>query len=244
MKNVNSSELRVFGIGLPKTGLTSLSSLMQTIGFLNDMAGRQMQRLYFVRKEYETILEHYDFGNFFCDGPTCLMYREIFYKYERGAKFILTVRRDSQLWLDSMKRHNLYAGVKNKTRWIFGRFYPVGFDDEFKAYYEQHNSDVIKFFEDHNALDLLLVLRCDEPGAVARVSKFLGVSFPISEFPRENVSSANRRGLSNFAKKHYNRVAQALYAFVAPRIPVRLREPARPIDLSGHRSQDPESIQT
>ena len=203
-----------------------------------------MRRWFFVGKEYQKLLERYDAGVYFCDGPTCLMYREAFYKYGRDARFILTVRKDSQLWLDSLKRHNLYAGVKNKTRWIFGRFYPYGFDDEFKGYYEQHNRDVVKFFEDHNASDLLLVLRCDEPGAVARVSEFLRVSFPISEFPWENVSSANRRGLSNFAKKHYNQVVQALYAIVAPRIPVRLRQPARPIDLSGDRSQDPGSIQT
>jgi hypothetical protein len=238
MNDPNSSRMRVFGIGLPKTGLTSLARLMQTIGFLNDSVGRQLQRRYFVEKDYSTILNHYDSGVFFCDGPTCMMYKEAFYKYGRDAKFILTVRRDAQLWLDSLKRHNMYAGVKNKTKWIFGRFYPVGFDDELKSYYERHTRDAIKFFEDHEASDLLLVLRCDEPGAVARVSEFLGVSFPVGEFPHENVSPANRRGLSNFAKKYYNLVAQALYARVAPRIPIRLRQPSRPIDLSGDRLRD------
>jgi len=216
---------------------------MGTLGFRNGGAGRQMRRSFFVDKDYRRIIECYDSGSFFCDGPTCLMYREAFYRYGRNARFILTVRRDSQLWVDSLKRHNLYAGAKNKTRWIFGRFYPHGFEDEFKAYYERHNKDVVQFFEDQNAADLLLVLRVDEPDAVARISKFLGVSFPIVEFPHENASSTSRRGLSNLAKKLYNQVAQAVYAFVAPHIPVRIRQPARPIDLSGGRLPNAESNQ-
>jgi hypothetical protein len=61
--------MRVFGIGLPKTGLTSLARLMQTIGFLNDSVGRQLQRRYFVEKDYSTILNHYDSGVFFLRRP-------------------------------------------------------------------------------------------------------------------------------------------------------------------------------
>lgn len=239
MKDQISSEPRVFGVGLPKTGLTSLSTLMRTIGRENTGAGKQMRRWFFVDKDYQKLLERYDSGNYFCDGPTCLMYREAFYRYGRGARFILTVRNDAKTWLDSLKRHSLYAGVKNKMRWMFGRFYPFGFDDEFKAYYEEHNRDVVKFFADQNASELLLVLRCDEPSGLARLSEFLGVSFPVDQFPRENVSSPNRRGMTNFAKRHYNRIGQALYVLVAPRVRVRFREPARPIDLSGARSPTP-----
>jgi hypothetical protein len=236
MKDQTSTEPRVFGIGLPKTGLTSLSTLMRTIGRENTGAGKQMRRWFYIDKDYQKLLERYDSGTYFCDGPTCFMYREAFYRYGRNARFILTVRKDSQLWLDSLKRHSLYAGVKNKMRWMFGRFYPYGFDDEFKAYYDEHNSTVAKFFAEQNASELLLILRCDEPTALARLSAFLGVIFPVDQFPRENVSSPNRRGMTNFAKRHYNRIGQALYALVAPRMSVRLPEPARPVDLSGARS--------
>jgi cytochrome b561 len=65
------------------------------------------------------------------------------------------------------------------------------------------------------------------------------VTFPVDQFPRENVSSPNRRGMTNFAKRHYNRIGQALYLLVAPRIRLRFREPARPIDLSDKRSPTP-----
>lgn len=78
MKDQISSEPRVFGVGLPKTGLTSLSSLMRTIGRENTGAGKQMRRWFFVDKDYQKLLERYDSGNYFCDGPTCLMYREAF----------------------------------------------------------------------------------------------------------------------------------------------------------------------
>jgi hypothetical protein len=220
---------------MPKTGLTSLTYLMRSIGCRNDGGDRRMRRWYFVAHDYESVLARYDTDVFFSDGPTCLMYKEIFHKYGRAARFILTERKTSAVWLESLKRHNLYAGVNNKTRWIFGRFYPHGFDDEFKSYYERHNRDVVQFFDDNGAADLLLVLRCEEPGALARISEFLGVEFPVDEFPRMNVSSATRPGATNFLKRNYNRVVQAVYGAVAPRLPFRLREAALPLDLRSER---------
>jgi hypothetical protein len=230
MNTIFSQDLHVFGVGLPKTGLTSLARLMKTIGC--DAGGRegQARRAFFIDQDYQKVLALYEMGRFFSDGPTCLMYKLIYEKYGRSGRFILTVRRDADTWFASLKRHNLYAGVKNKHRWIFGRFYPHGFDDELKAYYERHNAEVATYFAERGASDLLLTLCCDEADALQKVSDFLGVEFPVAEFPKENVSSANRPGLTNHLKKSYNQIAQTLYGAVAPRLAIRLRAAARPVE--------------
>ena len=168
MNTIFSQDLYVFGVGLPKTGLTSLARLMKTIGC--DAGGRegQARRAFFIDQDYLKVLALYEMGRFFSDGPTCLMYKLIYEKYGRSGRFILTVRRDADTWFASLKRHNLYAGVKNKHRWIFGRFYPHGFDDELKAYYERHNAEVATYFAERGASDLLLTLCCDEADALQK----------------------------------------------------------------------------
>ena len=225
-----SQDLHVFGVGLPKTGLTSLARVMETIGC--DAGGRegQARRAFFVDQDYQKVLALYEMGRFVADGPTCLMYKVLYEKYGRSARFVLTVRRDADTWFASLKRHNLYAGVKNKHRWIFGRFYPHGFDDELKAYYERHNAEVTAYFAERGASDLLLTLCCSDADALQKLSDFLGVEFPVTQFPKENVSTKNRPGLTNHLKKRYNRIVQAAYAAVAPRLAIRLRPAARPIE--------------
>lgn len=210
---------KVFGVGLQKTGLTSLRRLMRRCG-LNARAGNATQRRnFFVLRDYDAVLRHYDTADFFCDWPTPLMYRLAYEKYGENSLFILTVRKDSQTWFESLKRHNAFAHpLRNKHHRIFGRYYPHGFDQEHIAYYERHNREVVRFFKERAAQNQLLVVQVDEPQAVARVTQFLRIKTEITEFPHRNASQVNRPGIGNWLKKHYNDIVQELYAQHAPRI--------------------------
>ena len=209
---------KIFGIGLQKTGTTSLRTLMRLNGLKESSYPRQEHDI-FLYKNYSKVLNNYDSATFFSNAGNSLMYKLAFEKYGNNSRYILTIRRDSQLWIDSLKRHSLYAHpIKHKNYRAFGRFYPHGFEDEHKAYYERHNAEVIRFFSERNASHLLLVLRIDEPGAVERLSTFLGVHFNEKEFPRDNVSTRERPGFSNRLKKNYNSIVQPLYGLIAPRL--------------------------
>ena len=215
---------RIFCIGLPKTGLTSLLLTLLSLGYDGKGRTRALSRHFFAGRHRE-ILEFYDKHQVFADHPTFLMYKLAFERYGRDARFILTTRHSSQVWFESLKRHNTYAHpIKHKHRKTFGRFYPHGFDQEHKAYYERHIEEVERFFADQGAEDRLLTLSVDAPDAVPRLLEFLGVESDLTEFPHANQSRPRNKSIGNRIKEHYNALAQPLYGAVAP---VIFRAPAR-----------------
>jgi hypothetical protein len=223
---------KVFGIGLQKTGLTSVLRLMQGLGIKARGADIRQKRNFCKQNDYDAVLKYYDTADFFCDWPTPLMYRAIWKKYGDKALFILTIRKDSRAWFESLKRHNAYAHpFKNKHHWVFGRYYPHGFDEEHISYYERHIQDVLRFFEQRGASKQLLVLRVDEPQAVSKLADFLGITIERERFPHENKSAQNRPGIGNWFKRHYNPIAQGLYARYAPRILKATPRQIFPIDI-------------
>jgi len=160
------------------------------------------------------------------------MYKATFAKYGKRARFILTVRKDADTWFESLKRHNRYAHpIMNKHKWIFGRYYPHGFDVEHKAYYEQHIREVVEFFESQGASDQLLIIRVDDPESISKLSKFLGIEIPFDKFPRENVSAGDRRDIGSIFKWNYNKVVLPLYERYAPRLARKSPRQIRPIDM-------------
>ena len=97
-----SQESKVFGIGLSKTGTTSLHAALEILGY---RAGT-------FRHMRDLGLDHWFRGDFspnylkdldaVTDLPVATWFRELDIRYP-GSKFILTVRpRDS--WLQSIKR--------------------------------------------------------------------------------------------------------------------------------------------
>jgi len=233
---LNPVGAKVFCVGLQKTGLTSLLRLMPEFGLNARGSDATQRRNFFRRRDYDAVLRYYDTADFFCDWPTPLMYQLAYEKYGDKALFILTVRKDSLTWCESLKRHNAYAHpIKNKHRWVFGRYYPHGFDQEHIAYYEHHNRQVVRFFEERGARNQLLVIRVDEPQAVAKIADFLGIKIELAEFPHANASRGDRPGIGNRLKWHYNNLILELYARYAPRILKSVPRQLLPIEPGTHR---------
>lgn len=225
-------DFKVFGVGLQKTGLTSTLRLLQRSGVNARGTNLPLRRQFLRKRDYRGVLDYYDSADFHCGWPTPLMYKVAFAKYGKKARFILTVRKDAETWFQSLKRHNRYAHpILNRNKWVFGRYYPHGFDAEHKAYYEQHVREVQEFFAAQGASDQLLVLRVDEPDAIEKLSQFLGIEIPFDKFPRENVSAGNRRDLGSVFKWNYNKIVQPLYGMIAPRLSRGAARQIRPIDM-------------
>lgn len=220
---------KVFGIGLPKTGLTSMLVFARDLGLRAEGRSRRGYGLLRAGRPAE-ILDLFETAEFWCDVPVPLLYRLAWARFP-GARFVLTKRRDARTWYDSLLRHNRFAHpLKNKNHWIFGRYYPHGFAEEHMAYYERHNAEAEAWLSARGAP--LLILEVDQPGAAARFAAFVGRETARTAFPRENVSAKRGlKGLSDAFKLRYNALAQPVYAALAPRLwpgPARQLLPLEP----------------
>jgi len=163
----------IFGIGLPKTGTSSLTNALYELGYTclhdarfvkytiaeNRNAGRHM--LYGLTDKYDA----------FCDSPIPWMFKDIDAEYP-GSKFIYTVRAKAE-WLVSRVAH-------------FGGTY-----DTHARKYKEHMREVIEHFKDRED-DILVYNLCAGLGWEP-LCQFLNVDVPDVPFPHKNITTAARR---------------------------------------------------
>ena len=193
---IESIPTRIFGIGMHKTGTTSLNSAMKTLGF--DSAHWQnahwAKRIWNEMQEFgysHTLEKHYTLS----DLPITLLYEKLDKAYP-NSKFILTIR-DECSWIKSVENHwnpelNQYRHQWNKDpfthkvhKLLYGQ---KGYNRElFLERYRRHNKEVLEYFKDRP--NDLLVLKIDENTGWNKLCKFLNVLKPKKKkFPKMNVS--------------------------------------------------------
>ena len=101
---------KIFCIGYPKTGTTSINKALSTLGFPSaKFQSRKFYKFLKDNKNYEDFIKKGSFIKFikrhhsFSDWPIFLFYRELD-KMFPNSKFILTTRANEQDWLDSQQR--------------------------------------------------------------------------------------------------------------------------------------------
>lgn len=184
---------KVFGIGLNKTGTKSLAAGLTRLGYRGTtydlaltravMSGR-MRPVWRVVRRYDC----------FEDWPWPLIFRQLDERYP-GSKFILTTRRDSETWLQSLKRHAERTGPTEFRRLIYGYEMPDGHEREHIRFYEEHNAAVRSYFQDRP--DQLLEVCWETGDGWAELCPFLGLPVVAEEsFPHRNASpGTGGRGL-------------------------------------------------
>jgi tetratricopeptide (TPR) repeat protein len=87
---------KIFVIGLTKTGTTSISSALETLGYLT---------AHYLNPFTSEMLDENDAPVFdaMSDTPVCIMFESLFYTFP-NSRFIWTLR-DLQSWQDSFSRH-------------------------------------------------------------------------------------------------------------------------------------------
>ena len=97
---MNSRQSKIFGVGLSKTGTTSLARALEILGYkTRDYLGVTR----YSPSDLSSIdLQIIDSNDAFTDTPIPSFYRELDTRYP-GSKFILTVR-DTDDWLQSCKK--------------------------------------------------------------------------------------------------------------------------------------------
>lgn len=164
---------KIFGIGLSKTGTTTLTQALEILG---------CTATHFPRSDRE--IE-------FCDAATDAPVADIFEQLDirfPGSKFIYTVREREQ-WLRSCEK---YYSIRQRQpddialelrRKFYGQ---AEFDRErFAAGYDRHHERVLSYFADRPG-DLLILDICGEDAGWPLLCRFLEKSVPDTPFPRAN----------------------------------------------------------
>jgi hypothetical protein len=186
---------KVFGIGLSRTGTTSLNTALCALGIKSIHFPNDVQTYHeLMEARYNlTVLKTYQ-G--ITDTPVVPIYPQLDKIYP-GSKFILTIR-DKESWLNSVQRHWEMSGwvrgnpglytVTEYGYWAFNRISVYGcvvFDrDRFSCVYDMHNRNVRQYFTDRRQ-DLLVLNICGGDGW-GPLCKFLDKPVPSVSFPYDN----------------------------------------------------------
>ena len=175
---------KVFGVGMHKTGTTSLAAALNALGFpcIHWHSPGWARRVW----GHPDALDPWRAA---CDIPVALMYRELDEAFP-GSKFVLTVR-NLDAWMISVSKHFSREGNPHRDSWnrdrvthrlhtaIYGR---RDFDYiAMQAAYYGHNRAVMEYFRDRPGD--LLVMRGHEWLPLA---EFLGVEAPRGKYPHES----------------------------------------------------------
>lgn len=189
---------KIFCVGMNKTGTESTKAALIELGFqfapqfpaemmLKDWAERRFDKLIDFCYDYQC----------FKDIPFSLPYTfQILDTYYPHSKFILTIRDNSQVWFESIKRFHGKLFSQGKTPswedldsasyvyqgWMAEASKYIFQADEYGLYdrsryievYEFHNQMVIEYFRYRS--DALLVINIASEGAYEQLCKFLVVS--------------------------------------------------------------------
>jgi len=185
-------EKKVFGIGLSKTGTSSLSSALTLLNF---------STAHWTNPYSHDLLTEGDIPLFdsLTDISISHQYKEIYRQYP-NAKFVLSSRSVEE-WEKSFLIHyqrSLHAASFDNLKEIITNHQPPRFGQRYidmhQALYFQHpnlqeayfahEQDVLSFFEGKE--DQLLVLDVSKPNALQNLSEFLEVDCPQSNFPHVN----------------------------------------------------------
>ncbi len=177
--------MKVFGIGLNKTGTKTLGECMRILGYRNTSFDPELLRAW-EKHDLEPIFRVSDRFDSFEDWPWPLMYKEFDERYP-GSKFILTTRRDPETWFESLCRHADMTGPTEARRIAYGFEMPHGRKDHHIRLYLGHIASVTGYFRSRPG-QLLEV--CWETGSGwTALCGFLGIPKPPEiPFPHKNPS--------------------------------------------------------
>jgi hypothetical protein len=185
---------RIFGIGMQKTGTTSLHHALTKLGYLSEhwqTAGWARQVWEEMQAGTSAALERYYAVS---DLPMPILFRQLDQAYP-GSKFILTLRDEGD-WLRSARDHFSFGKNPERQFWdewpfthkahmlMYGR---KTFDEGvFLERYRRHTAEVLEHFRGRP--DDLLVLTLSSRDPWAHLCKFLSVPVPSGAYPMANVS--------------------------------------------------------
>jgi len=176
--------MKVFGVGLNKTGTTSLAAGLRRLGFRHLFKPLALLKAW-REGDAQTVFEAIEAHDSFEDWPFPLMAETLLERYGEQARFVLTERSSPRIWLESLKSHALTTPPEHARRLAYGVEYPHTHEARLMQIYARHSDHVRALFKARAAEDQLLALRWNEPGAWEKLCGFLGRE-PLGVTPHRN----------------------------------------------------------
>ena len=171
--------MKIFGIGLPKTGSSSLKHALWELGF---------------KKGGVYLMDDPD-AEVFVGDYNCLpmgKYKSLDEKYP-DARFILTARQTPETWYTSVERwaekYKDHEGLRKQRKSMYGYEMPVR--EPFIRMYEDHLDNVWDYFANKYPEDWetkLLQVSWDSGDGWLTLCQFLGAPVPEKDFPHKNIN--------------------------------------------------------
>jgi 3'-phosphoadenosine 5'-phosphosulfate (PAPS) 3'-phosphatase len=184
---MTTGKSKLFGIGLSKTGTTSLANALQILGYKTK---DNMGVVKYATGDLSSVdLDVVDAHDALTDTPIPSFYRALDARYP-GSKFILTVR-DSEGWLTSCKKQFTQRFAERQTdahKRLFLDLYGTDVFDEhrFASGYARFVDGAREYFMDrpHD----LLIINVTAGEGWEQLCPFLGRPVPDLPFPKANVT--------------------------------------------------------
>lgn len=187
-----NTEDRVFNIGLHRTGTSSLAEALTKLGY------RVWHGPYFKRLENQYYTKFNALADTQVKGPNQpdFNFKRLYEKFP-NAKFILTVRKDLDKWVESIYKSNRkyrpyrivipenYINTDfckdlitpRQVRKRLKKTISELTSDDLKLIYRQHNREIIEFFKEH-APNQLLIFDVSQGDSWEKLCKFLNKPIP------------------------------------------------------------------
>ena len=175
---------KIFGIGLNKTGTTTLGQCGKILGYRCTSCSQGLLEDIILNKDFSKIKEVVAQFDLFEDWPWPLIYKELDQMFP-GSKFILTTRANEKVWFNSLKKHSLRTHpTKHCRKLAYGYNFPQRYEQEHIEFYNRHNNNVRKYFREreHSFIEL-----CWENGdGFQELCNFLDKGIPVTALPHTN----------------------------------------------------------
>lgn len=182
---------KIFCIGLPKTGTTSMNLALQRLGYtcapydselIETVAAGNLTYI-------DEFISRYDA---FEDWPWPFIYEYLIKEYPE-AKFILTTRSNPNTWYQSILKHTKRNPSKKSLnlRKVFYQNQNVKDSEHYKQFYLSHNTNVINELKNKN---ISYIKFCAENGDdYTQLCEFLNIT-PLKEvYPHSNKAENSRK---------------------------------------------------
>ena len=172
--------MKIVGIGLSKTGTTSLKKALQILGYDSIGWSERAAQLYSNKKLDILEYKYMNKFNAFTSEPWAQMYR--LFDHLHDCKFICTYR-DKFAWFESIKNHVVSRGTQKNLGLVYPFSDPEKEKEKMLKYYTNWYANIDEYFVNKNNINNIIYL---QDFSWPQICKFLDKEIPDVPFPYLN----------------------------------------------------------